>query len=129
MELELTESQILDNSEAAASLLEKIRDKGIQIALDDFGTGYSSLSYLRKLPIDILKIDRAFVKDMDTNEDECAIVRAILAMAHTLNLEVIAEGVETEEQLDFLKSIGCDSVQGYYFSPPVHFDTYLDLLS
>jgi EAL domain-containing protein (putative c-di-GMP-specific phosphodiesterase class I) len=96
--------------------------------MDDFGTGYSSLAYLRKFPIHLLKIDRAFIKDLTRNPEDQAIVKAIIAMAHTLKIEVIAEGVETAEQLEFLRANDCDKVQGFYFSKPVPAAEFVGLI-
>ena len=119
LELEITESTLMHNAEEAARALEKIKALGIKIAIDDFGTGYSSLSYVKSLPVDTIKIDRCFVRYIPENKDDTAITIAIIKMAHTLGLKVIAEGVETEDQLEFLKSEGCEEIQGYFFSPPV----------
>ena len=99
--------------------LRELRQEGITIAIDDFGTGYSSLSYLKQLPIDILKIDQSFIRDIGTDVNDETIVNAIIQMAHTLGLEVIAEGVETQIHFDFLASLNCDYIQGYLFSKPV----------
>jgi diguanylate cyclase len=119
LELELTESVLMRRAELTASILLTLRERGIRVAVDDFGTGYSSLSYLRKFPLDALKIDRSFVSQITTIPDEMTIVRAIISMGRSLNLRVIAEGVETQDQFDFLKIHQCDEAQGYYFSPPV----------
>ncbi len=116
--LEITESAIMDNPETAIALLGELRDMGVQISLDDFGTGYSSLSYLKRFPIDKLKIDRSFVQDITTDQDDKALVTAILAMAQSLGIRVVAEGVELPEQLDFIRNKGCEEYQGYYFSKP-----------
>jgi EAL domain-containing protein (putative c-di-GMP-specific phosphodiesterase class I) len=97
---------------------------GISISIDDFGTGYSSLGYLKRFPLDALKIDRAFISEVTENPEDAAIVRAILAMAHALRLKVVAEGVETEKQLGFLRKIGCDEVQGYLLSKPLPADDF-----
>jgi EAL domain-containing protein (putative c-di-GMP-specific phosphodiesterase class I) len=96
--------------------------------VDDFGTGYSSLSYLKQFPVDVLKIDRAFVDGLPEDRDDVALVEAIVAMAHSLNLQVVGEGVETAEQLAFLRSLGCDLIQGYYFSRPVAYQGFIDYL-
>ena len=119
LELELTESMLMDNIEETVSVLRDLKTMGVRLSIDDFGTGYSSLSYLKRFPLDILKIDRSFVIELAANADDAEIARAIIAMAHALRLEVVAEGVETEEQLDFLAAANCDFVQGYFFSPPV----------
>ena len=119
LELELTESAVMTNPEESASILEKLSSMGVLVSVDDFGTGYSSMSYLRRFPIDKLKIDRGFVKDLMTRADDASIVQAIISLAHSLKLKVVAEGVETPEQLHSLKSMGCDQYQGFHFSPPI----------
>jgi EAL domain-containing protein (putative c-di-GMP-specific phosphodiesterase class I) len=98
---------------------------GVELAVDDFGTGYSSLSYLKQMPVDRLKIDQSFVRDIPHSADDCAIVRAILAMAVNLDIDVIAEGVETEEQLEFLRAEGCQEIQGFLLSQPVSPDSFI----
>ncbi len=120
LELEITESTVMQNPEKAIATLKQFKEMGIRISIDDFGTGYSSLNYLRRIQFDSLKIDRSFVMNINTSPDDAAIVRAIIAMAHSLKLTVIAEGVETEEQFAFLRELDCDEVQGYLFSKPLH---------
>ena len=129
MELEVTEDLLVDDYLAAEKLLSKVRMIGMSVSVDDFGTGYSSLSYLKKLPLDYLKIDRSFIKEIVTDDNDKAIVRAVIAMAHNLNLCVTAEGVETEEQLSFLVKNDCNSVQGYVFSRPIKLDYFIRLLN
>ncbi|MES2830744.1 MAG: EAL domain-containing protein [Pseudomonadota bacterium] len=119
LEIELTENLIMTEIGRAVEILKDLKTHGIQLSIDDFGTGYSSLSYLKKFPIDVLKIDRTFVKDIGTDPDDEAIVKSIIALAHSLKLHVIAEGVETPEQLAFLAQHGCDEFQGFYFSRPL----------
>jgi diguanylate cyclase (GGDEF)-like protein/PAS domain S-box-containing protein len=119
LELELTESCLMANTERTISSLQFLKNLGVQISIDDFGTGYSSLAYLRRFPIDKLKIDITFIREVTSNPDDAAIVLAIIRMAHSLKLEVIAEGVETAAQLAFLRRHGCDQIQGYHFSPPL----------
>ena len=119
LELEITESVIMEDPEAAAQTLRRLSDMGVRLSIDDFGTGYSSLSYLKRFPIDSLKIDRSFVRDITTDVDDAAIVKAVIALARSLKLTVIAEGVETVEQLGFLREQQCHQVQGYYLSRPL----------
>jgi diguanylate cyclase (GGDEF)-like protein len=119
LELELTESMVMEDLERALQSMQALRAMGVQFSIDDFGTGYSSLSALKRFPIARLKIDRAFVRDIPGDEEDKAIAKAIISLGHELNLKVIAEGVETEEQLEFLRTHGCDEMQGYLFSPPV----------
>ncbi|HML77799.1 putative bifunctional diguanylate cyclase/phosphodiesterase [Geobacter sulfurreducens] len=119
LELELTESVIMERSETAKGILRKLKQMGVSLAIDDFGTGYSSLSYLKHFPIDRLKIDRTFVKEVTVDQDNAAIAEAIVALAHVLNLDVVAEGVETAEQLAFLAALRCDVVQGYHIARPL----------
>ncbi len=128
LELELTESAIMANSEDTVQKLIRLKGYGIAIAVDDFGTGYSSLSYLKHLPIDTIKVDRSFVRDLVNDSDDAAIVEATIAMAHAMNLQVVAEGVESFEQLEFLGQQSCNQAQGYYFSRPLEaaaFEEYL----
>jgi len=119
VELELTESMLLKNSDEAAEVLKQLGEIGVGIAVDNFGTGVSSLSYLRQLPIDSIKVDSSFVRDIGTDPNDEAIIRAIIAMTHSLKLNVVAEGVEREEQYRVLRDLECDEYQGYYFSPPL----------
>lgn len=119
LELELTESQLLDSVEHIIATFQQLRNLGVKLAIDDFGTGYSSLSYLKRIPVDYVKIDQAFIHGLAEGSADAAITRAIIAMAHGLSLKVVAEGVERQEQLEFLKAEGCDEVQGYLISRPV----------
>jgi diguanylate cyclase (GGDEF)-like protein len=128
LELEVTEGVLVNDYVIAETLLSKIRAIGMTVSIDDFGTGYSSLSYLKKLPIDSVKIDKSFVNDIVIDENDKAIVRAIIAMANNLHLGVIAEGVETEEQLTFLRKNNCNAVQGYLYSRPIVFDSFLEFV-
>ncbi len=128
LKIELTESMLLDDIEATITTMNKLNGIGVRFSLDDFGTGYSSLQYLKRLPLSQLKIDQSFVRDITTDNSDREIVRTIIAMAQNLNLEVIAEGVETEEQWQFLLDIGCNRYQGYLFSKPVPIEQFEVLL-
>jgi EAL domain-containing protein (putative c-di-GMP-specific phosphodiesterase class I) len=119
IDLEITESVLMEDIDRTIPSLQKLRDAGFHIAIDDFGTGYSSFSYLTKIPLDSIKIDRSFVKDMTTNASQKTVVSTIILLAHALGLRVIAEGVETEDQREQLLSIGCDEIQGYLYGKPM----------
>ncbi|MCW8886353.1 MAG: EAL domain-containing protein [Motiliproteus sp.] len=128
-ELEITESVLMNDEQEVAEELQQLRAMGIKLALDDFGTGYSSLSYLKRFTFDVLKIDRSFVSGLPESEDDLSVVRAIIAMAHGLDLQVVAEGVENELQLDLLQRLDCDTAQGYLFAKPMNTDEYESYLS
>ncbi len=128
LEIELTESLFMSDVTPAVELLHRMKSLGVNLSIDDFGTGYSSLSYLSRFPIDVLKIDRSFVADITHDANDAAIVTSIIALAHNLKLAVIAEGVETAEQLDYLRSHGCDEMQGYFFSKPLAAEDFEQLL-
>ncbi|HEV2287089.1 MAG TPA: EAL domain-containing protein [Steroidobacteraceae bacterium] len=128
LEVELTESAVMSNAEESILILEAISSMGVLVSVDDFGTGYSSMSYLRRFPIDKLKIDRCFVEEMTRRSEDASIVRAIISLAHSLHLKVIAEGVETSEQLSLLADLGCDQYQGFYFSPALSADKFVALV-
>ena len=128
LELELTESQLLDSVEHIIATFQQLRDLGVKLAIDDFGTGYSSLSYLKRIPVDYVKIDQAFIRGLGQGSEDAAITRAIIAMAHGLSLKVVAEGVERQEQLEFLRAERCDEVQGYLISRPVEAERLAGLL-
>jgi diguanylate cyclase (GGDEF)-like protein/PAS domain S-box-containing protein len=128
LDLEITESTMMENKGVAVRVLQQLKGMGITVALDDFGTGYSSLSYLKGFPVDSVKIDISFIRDITRDPDNAAITAAIISMAKTLNVRVVAEGVETQEQLDFLRNHGCDEFQGFLFSPAVPPDEAADLL-
>jgi len=119
LELELTESTLMADTDRTLTALHNLSARGVCISIDDFGTGYSSLAYLRRFPIDKLKIDMSFIREITSNADDAAISRAIIQMAHSLNMDVIAEGVETASQLSYLRRLHCDEIQGYYFSRPL----------
>jgi len=122
LKLELTESAVMENAESVISMMREIRDLGIQLSIDDFGTGYSSLSYLHRFPINTLKVDRSFVSTMEDGSENGEIVRTVIALAKTLKLNVVAEGIETIHQLHQLRILGCEYGQGYLFSRPVPHD-------
>jgi len=120
LELELTETAVMDNPEVTVKELQIIHELGVRISIDDFGTGYSSLNYLKRFPIDALKIDRCFIKDIGDDQYDEEIIKVMVVIAHTMGIEVVAEGIETNQQLAFLVSIGCDLGQGYFFSKPLN---------
>jgi len=128
LELEITETFIMQDSKATAGVLNALKALGVTLALDDFGTGYSSLSYMRRFPIDTLKIDRSFVRDISTDADDAGVVSAIINMGKSLHMRVVAEGVETREQLKFLKENHCAEAQGYYLNRPMKADRLASLL-
>lgn len=129
LKLEITESTIMDNAEGALSMLRRLKALGIKLSIDDFGTGYSSLSYLQKFPVDTLKVDRSFICDMARNAENTAIVRAVVVLAKSMGLDVVAEGVEEREQMTLLRGLDCDNVQGFYLSHPLDPDSAADLLA
>jgi diguanylate cyclase len=128
LEVELTESAVMSDPEQSVAILEQLSAMGVLVSVDDFGTGYSSMSYLRRFPIDKLKIDRVFINEIASRPEDASIVRAIVSLAHSLNLKVVAEGVETSAQLDFLKTAGCDEYQGYHYSRPLPADQFERLI-
>jgi EAL domain-containing protein (putative c-di-GMP-specific phosphodiesterase class I) len=128
LELEITESMVMRDAQSAAETMDKLRALGAKLSMDDFGTGYSSLGYLKRFPLNSVKLDRSFVRDLPQDEDDAAIARAVLAMAHSLRMDVTAEGVETRDQLEFLRREGCRAYQGYFCSPPVAEEKLLALL-
>jgi EAL domain-containing protein (putative c-di-GMP-specific phosphodiesterase class I) len=128
LELELTESVVMEHTGSSATVPHELKAMGVRLSIDDFGTGYSSLNYLKKLPVNTLKMDQLFVRDLAVDQHDAAIASAIITMGHGLNLTVVAEGVETEHQLEFLKTFKCDSMQGFYYSEPVPADEFEALL-
>ena len=129
LELEITESQLMNHMEESIEILTRIRDLGVSLSIDDFGTGYSSLSYLKRLPVDSIKIDRSFISHLGDNDNDAAITRAIIVMAHSLDLRVIAEGVEERDHINFLKNHKCDEVQGYFISRPLPISDFNNFLA
>jgi EAL domain-containing protein (putative c-di-GMP-specific phosphodiesterase class I) len=128
LELEITESMLIQNPEKVIRVLNEIKKLGVRLAIDDFGTGYSSLGQIKRFPIDTLKVDRSFIRDLDKNPEDRAITEAIIAMGKTLSLTVVAEGVETREQETLLRQQSCDEMQGFYFSRPLPPEGFADLL-
>ncbi len=128
LEIELTESAVMTHPEESIEILERLSRMGVVVSVDDFGTGYSSISYLRRFPIDKLKIDRSFISNLMSSADDASIVRAIISLAHSLRLKVVAEGVETADHLAYLQKLGCDQYQGHYFSPPVPARAFEEML-
>jgi EAL domain-containing protein (putative c-di-GMP-specific phosphodiesterase class I) len=128
LELEITESMVMHNTERAVTLLAAIKEMGARLAIDDFGTGYSSLAQLKRFPIDTLKVDRSFIREIPKDSEDRAITEAIIAMGKSLSLTIVAEGVETEEQQAFLRAHACDEMQGYYFSKPIEANKFAELL-
>jgi len=128
LELEITESMVMYKPDHLIEVLTKIKNMGVRLALDDFGTGYSSLAQIKQFPIDTLKVDRSFIRNLSQNSEDKAIIEAIIAMGKTLSLNVVAEGVETMSQDEFLREHVCDEMQGFYFSKPVAPEQFADLL-
>ncbi|MBF0162845.1 MAG: EAL domain-containing protein, partial [Magnetococcales bacterium] len=127
-ELEITESMMVENVEEAIQTLTQLRSLGLSISMDDFGTGYSSLNYLKRFPIQTIKIDQSFVRDLPHNANDAAIVQTIIAMGRSLHLQTVAEGVETREQWDFLEQNNIDEIQGYFYSRPLPADAFVRFL-
>jgi EAL domain-containing protein (putative c-di-GMP-specific phosphodiesterase class I) len=128
LELELTESIVMQDVDEAIRKHHLLKNIGVSISIDDFGTGYSSLSYLKKFPIDVLKIDQSFIRDLSVDNDDAAIAAAVISMGHSLNMRIIAEGVEQKEHILFLREHDCDEIQGYYFSKPLPKEEFVTLL-
>ena len=128
LEFEITEGIMMGDTQAAMVFLTRMHELGVLLAIDDFGTGYSSLSYLKKMPLDRLKIDQSFVRDLVTDRNDAAIVKSIITLGRQFHLHVVAEGVETQEQMNFLRVNGCDEIQGYYFSRPLPADEFAQFI-
>jgi EAL domain-containing protein (putative c-di-GMP-specific phosphodiesterase class I) len=128
LEFELTETFLMQDSISTETVLQAVKELGVKLALDDFGTGYSSLSYMRRFPIDTLKVDQSFVRDLTTNADDASVVSAVIHMGKSLHMRVVAEGVETREQLEFLEELECPEAQGYYFSYPLPAERFVEVL-
>ena len=128
LELEITESLLAQDTSHTLGILQSLKQLGVHIAIDDFGTGYSSLSYLKRFPIDRLKIDHSFVRDLDVDADDRAIATAVVTLGHSLQMRVIAEGVETARQIEILRAMGCDEIQGLYLGRPIPPDELTELL-
>jgi EAL domain-containing protein (putative c-di-GMP-specific phosphodiesterase class I) len=128
LELEITETGLMENKDNATEILNTLHGQGIRLAIDDFGTGYSSLAHIKHFPLDVLKIDKSFIDEIPHNKDDMEIAATIVAMGHILGFKVLAEGVETQEQLAFLQKTGCNIYQGYLKSPPLPADGFIDLL-
>jgi len=129
LELELTESVLMKHAESAGSMLNQLRSKGVRLAIDDFGTGYSSLSYLKKFPMDSLKIDQSFVRQVKTSPDDTALLTAVIGIGRSFNLRIIAEGIESQQELTFLQENHCDEAQGFYLSRPLPSVQFAQLLA
>ena len=128
LEVEVSESALMSDPEESVNILKQLSEMGVLVSVDDFGTGYSSMSYLQRFPIDKLKIDRTFINEVTSSNDDASIVSAIVSLGHTLKLKVIAEGVETPEQLEFLQMLGCDQYQGYHYSAAMPANELADLI-
>ena len=128
LEVEISESALMSDPEESVNILKRLSELGVLVSVDDFGTGYSSMSYLQRFPIDKLKIDRTFINEVTSSNDDASIVSAIVSLGHTLKLKVIAEGVETPEQLEFLQMLGCDQYQGYHYSAAMPANEFADLI-
>jgi EAL domain-containing protein (putative c-di-GMP-specific phosphodiesterase class I) len=129
IELEITEGSLATKEKKSLQALDRFREMHIDLAIDDFGTGYSSMSYLQQLPVTRLKIDKSFIDNLPDSEESCAVVQAIIALAKTFHLHITAEGVETEEQVDFLRTAGCDEIQGYFYAKPLSGEKFLTFYS
>ena len=128
LELEITEGMVMQNAEGSARLLRRLKEMGVRLAMDDFGTGYSSLAYLKRFPVDTIKIDRSFIQGVPDDDDDSKLTQAIIAMARSLELKTVAEGVESGEQAQFLREHDCDEIQGYFFSRPLPYEQLVEKL-